>query len=223
MNTRTRFFTLIVMLLSLFAFTASPANAADSSLTYIIDNQNVVTVSNVGTIYTTEVGNATVAAALSNGTAEEKSVIILDVSEFADAVRVEFYELVNQHRKDYGLRELDENTELQAYADIRAAELLVQFSHKRPDGSAAGSGWHNSQNYMNTRYAENAFWSSGYNYYYDPQIAATQIFTAWKESDGHNRHILYDFSSDITMALGLYFRADAYGNFTTGAIWASGY
>ncbi|MDR1065232.1 MAG: Ig-like domain-containing protein [Oscillospiraceae bacterium] len=168
-------------------------------------------------------GDVTIRAVASNGVIGEKTVKIIDITEFSNAVRIEFYELVDRHRRDNGLRELAENEELQVYADIRAAELIVRFGHTRPDGSAAGSGWYDSQNYMDTRYAENAHWSSGHSYDLNPQTAALQIFTNWKESEGHNRHMLYDFNENITMALGLYFELGEYGTFTTGAIWASGY
>ena len=61
-------------------------------------------------------------------------------AEYADAVRMEFYRLLNEHRAENGLRELEVNLELQDYADIRADEQRTHFGHTRPDGSRAGSG-----------------------------------------------------------------------------------
>jgi uncharacterized protein YkwD len=80
---------------------------------------------------------------------------------------------------------------LEIYADIRAAEQRIRFGHTRPDGSPAGSGWYNSQNFMNTRFAENA--RSVVSLNPDPRATANEIFTAWKNSSGHNSHMLYDF------------------------------
>ena len=141
--------------------------------------------------------------------------------EYADAVRQEFYRLLNEHRKAHGLRELEVNLELQEYADIRADEQRERFGHTRPDGTRAGSGWHNSWNVMNSRYAENAIKTGAITP--DPNSAALGIFTIWRESAGHNRHMLYKFDANITMALGIAPRLDDNGFVTTGAIFATGY
>lgn len=142
-------------------------------------------------------------------------------AEYADAVRTEFYRLLNEHRAANGLRELEVCLELQAYADIRADEQRVKFGHTRPDGSYAGSGWYNSYNHMNSRYAENALNCGAIGA--DPLSAARGIFSIWKESEGHNRHMLYNFDSRITMALGIAPKLDENGFVTTGAIFATGY
>jgi len=142
-------------------------------------------------------------------------------TEYADAVRTEFYRLLNEYRVANKLRKLEINLELQDYADIRAAEQRTTRGHTRPDGSAAGSGWHNSKNTMNSRYAENAI-SVGI-LSPDPKIAADTIFTRWKESAGHNRHMLYNFDSNIKMAFGIVPIIDEMGVITSGAIFATGY
>ena len=142
--------------------------------------------------------------------------------EFKHAVRQEFYRLVNAHRRANRLRELTVNTDLERYADIRAAEQRVRFGHTRPDGSPAGSGWYNSQNFMNTRFAENA--RSVAQLRPDPAATANEIFMAWRNSPGHNAHMLYDFSPHITMALGIFPELSEDGSFvSSGAIFASGY
>lgn len=153
-------------------------------------------------------------------TAEEEIQYLLS-PEYADAVRTEFYRLLNEYRVANGLRELEVNLELQKYADIRAAELRTLFKHTRPDGSAAGSGWHNSKNTINSRYAENA--SGVGTLSRDPKKAAKSILTRWQNSAGHNRHLLYNFSSRITMAFGIVPILDDNGTVTSGAIFATGY
>ena len=129
--------------------------------------------------------------------------------------------MLNEHRVANGLRTLEVNKELQVYADMRAAEQRIQFGHTRPDGTPAGSGWYNSQNFMNTRFAENAYgtWTLDYG---DAKGSAEKFFSGWKNSSGHNRHMLYNFDSNITMALGL--DLQIVGRIVTSpGIWASGY
>jgi uncharacterized protein YkwD len=153
-------------------------------------------------------------------TAEETTAYMLS-AEYADAVRAEFYRLLNEYRTANGLRALEVNLDLQGYADIRAEEQRARFGHTRPNGSAAGSGWHNSRNTLNSRYAENAI-SVG-TLSSDPADAALSIFTQWKNSAGHNRHMLYNFGPRITMAFGIAPKLEANGKVTSGAIFATGY
>ena len=111
-------------------------------------------------------------------------------------VRQEFYRLVNEHRAAHGLRPLEVNLALQDYADIRAAELAVKFSHTRPDGSDFGSGWHSSLVYV-----ENA--SSVGTVNPDPLLQALNRFNRWRNSDAHNRNMLTDFAPHVAMAFGM--------------------
>jgi uncharacterized protein YkwD len=141
--------------------------------------------------------------------------------EYAEAVRKEFYRLVNEHRSANGLRELEVDLELQAYADIRADEQRILFGHTRPDGTPAGSGWHNSWNVINSRYAENALTAGAIGV--SPESAARGAFSRWKNSAGHNRHMLYDFEPHIKMAFGFKPVLDDTGHVISGAIFASGF
>ena len=166
-------------------------------------------------------GEITVTATASNGVRGELLVNAVDLAAYADEIRQEFYFLVNNHRRANGLRELAENKSLQQYADIRSAELRILFSHTRPDGSEAGSGWHNSQNTMNTRFAENAASARTIDPN-DARASADRFFSSWRESSGHNRHMLYDFSPQITMALGLDLKISN-DSLTSPGIWATGY
>ena len=143
-------------------------------------------------------------------------------SEYINAVRQEFYILVNAHRRANRLRELEVNTDLEKYADIRAMEQRKRFGHTRPNGSAAGSGWYNSQNNMNTRWAENAI--SVHRLNPNPAATASNIFNTWKNSPGHNRHMLFNFSPHINMAFGIFPELSNDGlSVTSGAIFATGY
>jgi len=153
-------------------------------------------------------------------TASEAQEYML-TAEYADAVRTEFYRLLNEYRAANGLRELEVNLDLQGYADIRANEQRTRFGHTRPNGTAAGSGWHNSRNTMNTRYAENVIGVGTLSA--DPTETANSILTRWKNSAGHNRHLLYNFDNRITMAFGIAPKLDSNGKVTSGAIFATGY
>jgi uncharacterized protein YkwD len=141
--------------------------------------------------------------------------------EYANEVRAEFYKLVNDYRAANGLSELEVNLELQGYADLRAGEQRTRFGHTRPGGTPAGSGWHNSRNNLNSRYAENALKTGAISP--DPADTALGIFSIWKNSDGHNRHMLYDFGPRIAMGFGIAPKLGDDGFVTSGAIFATGY
>lgn len=145
----------------------------------------------------------------------------IDREVFAGEIREEFYRIVNEHRRNHGLRALEPNPELQVYADLRAAEQRQRFGHQRPDGTPAGSGWYDSQNFMNTRFAENAL--SVHQLKSDPKEEAEYIFSRWRDSEGHNKHMLYVFDDPITMALGLDLQVEDGNRITSAAIWATGY
>ena len=166
-----------------------------------------------GALPTAETPKAPVAA--------EDSREYMPTAEYADAVRTEFYRLLNEYRAANGLRALEVNLELQDYADVRAAEQRIRFGHTRPNGTTAGSGWHNSRNTYNSRYAENAIGVGVLNS--DPAETALGIFTRWKDSAGHNKHMLYNFGSRTTMAFGIVPKLEENGTVTSGAIFATGY
>ena len=142
-------------------------------------------------------------------------------SQYINAVRREFERLINNYRRDYGLRELTVNLALQDYADLRAAEQRTRWGHARPDGSAAGSGWYNQRNVINSPFAENA---AGVRLLdSDPFATAYMFFSAWRDSPCHNRHMLFNFAPHVQMAFGIYPEIGADGRVTSGAIFASGF
>ncbi|GHU88226.1 hypothetical protein FACS1894202_03980 [Clostridia bacterium] len=185
----------------------------------IFDYDNVLEAVSVKADPPASVKPATDAKVKSQYSEETTAYMLSD--EYADAVRTEFYRLLNEHRTANGLRELEIDLKLQDYADIRADEQRERFGHTRPDKSAAGSGWHNSKNVMNSQYAENA--ANAGALHPDPKNTALGIFSSWKESKGHNRHMVYDFDSQIKMAFGIAPKLDKDGFVTSGAIFATGY
>lgn len=155
-----------------------------------------------------------------HGMTKVQTVEYMLSAEYTEAVRKEFYRLLNEHRAANGLRELEIDLELQGYADIRADEQRILFGHTRPDGTPAGSGWHNSWNVINSRYAENCLTAGAIGH--KPEGAARGMFAIWKESPGHNRHMLYDFEPHIKMGVGFAPKFEN-GFVISGGIFASGY
>lgn len=83
--------------------------------------------------------------------------------------------LVNQKRQENGLAPLSWNKTLAKAADIRATEIVVSFSHTRPDGSewwSAGA---------QTQMGENLAFG---------QTSATEVVEAWMKSSTHRDNIL---------------------------------
>ena len=77
---------------------------------------------------------------------------------------------VNEVRKQYGLRELEGLELLDSAADVRANELLENYSHDRPDG--------NSYITENIAYGMNSM------------ITVKEAFDAWMDSPPHRENIL---------------------------------
>ena len=151
----------------------------------------------------------------------DETIEFMLTAEYADMVRTEFYRLLNEYRVANGRQELAINLELQDYADIRANELRTRFSHTRPNGTAAGSGWHNSRNTLNTRYAESVIGVGVLNA--DPTETARSILERWMNSAPHNRHLLFNFNAQTTMAFGITPQLDSSGRVTSGAVFATGF
>lgn len=107
-------------------------------------------------------------------------------------------QLVNNLRAENGVAPLDAtNPILEKCADIRAKELVTNFSHTRPDGSSCFSVMEEYD--LTNSYAvvgENIAYAYGY-----PDITGT-IFESWANSPGHRGNMLDpDFEQ---IAIGLY-------------------
>ena len=94
---------------------------------------------------------------------------------FNSDIAKEVLTLVNQKRQENGLAPLSWNKTLAKAADIRATEVVVSFSHTRPDGSewwSAGA---------QTQMGENLAFG---------QTSATEVVEAWMKSSTHRGNIL---------------------------------
>jgi len=116
----------------------------------------------------------------------------------------EVADLTNKYRVSNGLNELNYNSGLQSASDRRAVESAVSFSHTRPDGTR----W-------NTVTAQ---WSSGGENLAAGQNTADSAMLAWKNSEGHNRNLLYGRETGQTPFRGISvscFHAFSYGQART--------
>lgn len=110
-----------------------------------------------------------------------ESVVMGDFSGTFDATKASaVIELVNQERVAEGLSPLAQNTDLTSSAKVRAPEIVVVWSHDRPDGSSCFTAPPGMQ------MAENI--AKG-------QISAEQVVAAWMGSTGHRANIM---NSDYT-------------------------
>ncbi len=116
----------------------------------------------------------------------------------------EVADLTNKYRVSNGLNTLNYNSGLQSASDRRAVESAVSFSHTRPDGTR----W-------NTVTAQ---WSSGGENLAAGMQTAEEAMRAWKNSEGHNRNLLYGRETGQTPFRGISvscFHAFSYGQART--------
>jgi len=102
----------------------------------------------------------------------KKTVKVTYLQSEAEAV----FSKVNDYRKEKSLYAFSKNPELQKVADIRAAELVVKYSHTRPNGDSCFSLF---PDYMAV--AENIAMG---------QSSADEVMKSWKNSPGHNANML---------------------------------
>lgn len=97
-----------------------------------------------------------------------------------DSVRSQILSLVNQARKEAGLKPLTSTSALNSAAQTRAQELNQLYSHNRPNGSSCFTVL--GEKGISYRTAgENI--ATGYK-------TAQQVFNAWMNSEGHRQNIL---------------------------------
>ena len=143
---------------------------------------------------------------------EYKDVKIKDKNGNITTIRVKYltglseesWKIVNEHRKAHGLSEVQAPSRtLQEAADIRAAELYYNyktygeshpnhFDHVRPDGRSISTS-------MNNFGGENILHGNVYNLN-DDYEAAKQTFTTFKNSDGHNKNMLWNVENKVPVA-----------------------
>ena len=103
-----------------------------------------------------------------------------DPEESHDEFVDEVIRLVNKERKKKKLKELKKNEILCEFADIRAEELVENFSHTRPDGTKCFTILEGSR-FEHYGAAENIAM---------PYATPESVMKAWMNSSGHRKNIL---------------------------------
>lgn len=131
-------------------------------------------------------------------TSEEKEETTADVTQFAQKV----LELVNKARAEEGLDALVLDEKVMAAADVRAKELVVNYSHERP---VTGASPFTALNEAGAEYqmaGENI--AAG-------QATPEMVVEAWLNSEGHRANILNpDFKK---LGVGYSAAEDDYGHY----------
>lgn len=123
------------------------------------------------------------------------SATAVDAPHFAEEV----LRLVNIERKKAGVQPLRLTQELQEAAYVRAHELLIKFSHTRPDGRKCNTA------VPNGKYGVGENISAG-------RPDAEQVVAAWMRSKGHRANILHERFSEL--GVGYVYKEDSkYGHY----------
>jgi len=112
-------------------------------------------------------------------------------------------ELVNQARKNAGLSQLTSSASLVDTAAVRGPEIMILWSHTRPDGSSCFTAFSADWSYMGENIAEG-------------QRSAQRVMDDWMASEYHRENILSPNFSQIgiycgTAADGTYYWVQEFG------------
>ena len=159
-----------------------PENAEVYELEWVSSDETVAAVDNTGLITGVAAGSAQVSVTIAgNSGLSAVCEVTVAESEFSGSVTAvpngemqELLRLVNDARASVGVSPLTWSDSLGTAAQIRAEELIVSFSHTRPDGSE----WHTVSSLAR---GENIAYGNG---------SAQAVFDGWMGSDGHRANIL---------------------------------
>ena len=160
-----------------FNFTVGffPEDATDKTYATSIDNTGAADLDG-DTVTCLSSGSVTITATAANGLTAVKEITILDLTELADEV----FRLTNAERRNFGLADFSRNGPLSATAMVRAKEILMFFSHTRPDGRDCFSAF-DENGVIYGMAAENIAYG---------QTTPAEVVTGWMDSPGHRANIL---------------------------------
>jgi len=134
---------------------------------------------------------------LSEYTTARATPILENLSFDLIAFEAEVFRLTNEARKNEGLQPLTTIAEVDMAVRIRADELLVTYSHTRPDGSRCSTAFIDlPYSYNNENIAYNLIGTS-------PEETAAGVVSIWMGSSGHRAAILNPKSRYIGVAASL--------------------
>ena len=133
-----------------------------------------------------------------NTTTNDDITIEEDVVPTSEALSKDIFDLVNEEREKADLNKLTYNENIQKAADIRAKEIVTEFSHTRPDGTSCTTVIPEEIDYFVT--GENIIKA-------DNAIAtAENLMNSWMNSQGHKDNIL--LAGYTSMVVGVYVNND---------------
>lgn len=110
---------------------------------------------------------------------EDGTYEIVKVYGYYDNAKAEaFLKIMNEYRGAEGFTPVTKHDSMVEWTQQRGPQLAVQYAHKLPDGSK-NPNWVNGENIYRL-----PFWFT------DPERAATEAFTIWKNSPIHNENML---------------------------------
>lgn len=182
------------------------SNSSNQNNTKTVSNKNSnVTSNKVSNKTSNKLSNTTskssvkksnVTSNKSNNTASNKTsnTTTKVTGNFNEVEAKKLLSLVNEVRKENGLKEVTWNTSLEVSAKTRAKETNTKFDHTRPNGSKYNTA-------ITTKYK-----TSGENIAAG-QSNATEVFNSWMNSAGHKKNIL---SPNFTqMGVAVYYDANS--------------
>lgn len=100
-----------------------------------------------------------------------------------ESMAIQVLSLVNAERAKNGLSSLTYDSHLERAANLRAVEIKTLFSHTRPDGTSCFTAL-DEVGYSYRKAGENIAYG---------QRSASEVVTAWMNSEGHRANILGDY------------------------------
>lgn len=174
--------------------TVSPASATDKTVSWKTSDEAIATVSASGAVTAKSVGSVTITVTSKDGGFE--SSVILTIKSAVSSTpetdwKLEVARLTNIEREKAGKSILKYNNYIAAGAQTRSEELLVSFSHTRPDGSRFFTVF-DDPNFSYRYIGENL--ALGYK-------SPAEVVAAWMKSDGHRANLLSDNYTDIGIGI----------------------
>lgn len=174
--------------------TVSPASATDKTVTWKTSDAAIATVSAGGAVTAKSAGSVTITVTTKDGGFEHSVTLTIKsaVSSTPESDwKLEVARLTNIEREKAGKSILKYNNYIAAGAQTRSEELLVSFSHTRPDGSRFFTVFDDPD--FSYRYiGENL--ALGYK-------SPAEVVAAWMKSDGHRANLLSDNYTDIGIGI----------------------
>lgn len=127
-------------------------------------------------------------------------------AEYVERMNIEFERLLNEARAAEGKAPMKYRPEYQYGVDIRAKELILLYSHSRPDGSEASTVYPADKQYL---VANECITGVGFDSKYtSPEDAAYRGFNSWINSPSHKGALMNTSSGGHGFACGICYNED---------------